>query len=253
MKSFRHHSLFFAFIIFSAFHAKAAMTVDQMVEQAEKQVKGDSFEGQLKMIVEKDGSQRTLEIKSWLKGDDYSLLRILNPAKDRGTGTLRVKLEMWQYLPNVSRVVKIPFSMMLQSWMGSDFSNDDLVKSTSLARDYTHKILATETVNNVKSVKIECLPKKNATIVWGKVILWVRETDQSPVKQEYYSEKGKLVKTFDGFDHKTFGKRTIPTLVVMTPANKPGQKTTLQYLKVKFDQKLSTSLFTESQLRSGAE
>lgn len=227
-----------------------ALTPTEMVARSEKQVRGDSFEGQLKMTVEKDGNTRTLEIKNWLKGNDKSLVRILNPAKDRGSGTLRLKLEMWQYLPNVTRVVKIPASMMLQSWMGSDFSNDDLVKSTSLARDYTHKLLGTEKVGGQDTTKIECLPKKGATIVWGKVIMWIRTSDQSPVKQEFFTENGKLVKTFEGSDFKTFGKRTIPTHVVMTPANKPGHRTTLDYVKVQFDQSLPDSLFTESQLRS---
>jgi outer membrane lipoprotein-sorting protein len=251
MNKFKSIVFFFSCAaFFFAQSAVAGLTADQMVVRAEKQVRGDSFEGELKMIVEKDGSKRTMEIKSWLRGDDESLLRVMSPAKDRGSGNLRKKLEMWQYLPNVNRVVKIPTSMMLQSWMGSDFSNDDLLKSTTLSKDYTHKILGVETVNNVKSTKIECMPKKDAVIVWGKVIFWLRESDQSPVKQEFYTERGKLVKTFNGFNHRTFGKRTIPTMAIMTPADQPGHRTVLTYEKVRFDHPLPSSLFTEAQLRS---
>jgi outer membrane lipoprotein-sorting protein len=244
---------FFLVIAFTQFAFPKDPNPFLLVERAEKQVRGDSFAGQLKMIVEKSGQSRTLELKSWMKGDDHSLVRILSPAKDKGSGNLRIKMELWQYLPKVERVVKIPPSMMLQSWMGSDFSNDDLVKSSSLARDYTHKLLGLETANGQKSFKIECLPKKDAKIVWGKVLLWVRESDSSPVKQEFYSEKGKLQKTFDGFEHKSFGKRTIPTKVVMTPAGVTDQKTTLEYIEAKFDLKLPDSLFTQEKLRSDIE
>ena len=233
--------------------APATLTPTQMVERSEKHVKGDSFRGQLKMIVEKNGSSRTLELKSWLKGEDKSLIRVLSPAKDKGSGTLRLKLELWQYLPKIDRVIKVPPSMMLQSWMGSDFSNDDLVKASSLSRDYTHKLLGNETVNGVASVKIECLPKPDAKIVWGKVIIWVRATDQSPVKQQFFTEKGKLVKTYDGFNHKTFGARTVPIKVVMTPEGTSRQKTTLEYISATFDQKVDDSIFTQNQLRSEIE
>jgi outer membrane lipoprotein-sorting protein len=230
--------------------AAGKLSPRELVARSEKQVKGDSFKGQMKMTIVRNGSERTLEILSWLKGDDKSLVRILSPAKDRGSGTLRLKLELWQFLPKVERIVKIPASMMLQSWMGSDFSNDDLVKSTSLSRDYTHKLLGSETVNDQRSFKIECTPKTTAPIVWGKVIVWVRESDQSPVKQEYFSERGKLIKTFEGFEFKTFGKRTVPTRVVMTPGKTDGNKTVLVYSKAEFDSAISDSIFTQSHLRS---
>lgn len=228
----------------------AELTVSGRVSAAEKHLKGDSFMGRLKMTVSKDGTERVLEIKSWLKGDDHSLIRILSPAKDRGTGTLRIKMDLWQFLPKVDRVVKVPASMMLQSWMGSDFSNDDLVKSSSLSRDYTHKFINKEKIGNQNTIKIECLPKEDSIIVWGKVLLWVRESDSSPVRQEFYTEKGKLVKTLDGLKHKAFGKRVIPTLVIMTPSEKSNQKTTLEYLEVSFDQKIEDSIFTQNKLRS---
>jgi outer membrane lipoprotein-sorting protein len=253
MKSLKHN--IFCFLAFGttltiSISCLAKNSATNMVAAAEKHVKGTSFHGKLKMIVQRNDSERTLELESWLKSDDYSLVRVLNPAKDRGSGTLRIKFELWQFLPKIDRIVKVPASMMLQAWMGSDFSNDDLVKSTSLARDYTHKELGKEKVGDIASFKIECLPKKNATIVWGKVILWVREKDFSPVKQEYYTERGKLVKTFNGSNHKTFGKRTIPTKVVMTPANSQNQKTTLHYTTAQFDGPIDDSVFTQNQLRS---
>ncbi|MCO5142966.1 MAG: outer membrane lipoprotein-sorting protein [Oligoflexia bacterium] len=221
-----------------------------LIEKSEAHIRGKSFRGKMTMKVENNGQTRTLVLRNWSIGNTKSFVKILTPKKDRDTGNLRIDMNLWQYLPNVERVIKIPPSLMLQSWMGSDFTNDDLVKTSSLSRDYTHKILANEKYGTYKAVKIECIPKPNAPIVWGKVIAWVREGDGVPLKQEFYSENGELLKVMEGSEVKTFGKRTIPTVLVMKNLKRENSKTTLTYDEVHFDENIPNNIFTQENLRS---
>lgn len=230
-------------------HLSSEEAASAIVEKAENQVRGKSFRGKFTMTVEKDGQTRTLTLRSWSVGREKAFVKVLSPTKDRDTGNLRIDLNLWQYLPNIERVIKIPPSAMLQSWMGSDFTNDDLVKTSSLARDYTHKFLGREKYQGMDAVKIECTPKPNAPIVWGKVIEWVRWGDAVPLKQEFYSENGELLKVMEGSDIKSYGKRTIPTTLVMKNLKKKDSRTILKYEDVVFDEAIPDSIFTQENLR----
>ncbi len=143
--------------------------------------------------------------------------------------------------------------MMLQSWMGSDFTNDDLVKTSSLERDYFHQIEGRETLNDEKTIKIRCTPKPDAPIVWGKVNLWVREGDAVPLKQEFFSEDGELLKVMEGSQIKTFGSHTIPTQLVMRTIRKSDSETTMIYENAIFDDPISEKIFTQENLRKPAK
>jgi outer membrane lipoprotein-sorting protein len=230
--------------------ASADKEAYSLIEKSENHIRGKSFRGKMTMTVENNGQVRTLVLKNWSVGREKAFVKILSPAKDRDTGNLRIEMNLWQYLPNIERVIKIPPSLMLQSWMGSDFTNDDLVKTSSLTRDYTHKILGRETYDGHKAVKIECIPKPNAPIVWGKVIAWVREGDGVPLKQEFYSEKNELLKSMEGREVKTFGQRTIPTTLIMRNLKKENSKTTLKYNDVSFDENIPANIFTQENLRN---
>lgn len=221
----------------------------KMIEQSEAHTRGESLEAEMSMTVHTSNTQRNVTFKTWLSGRDKAVIKILSPIKDKGTSNLRLQLSLWQYLPNIDRVVKIPPSMMLQSWMGSDFTNDDLVKSSSLSRDYNHHIETTETLSGVKAVKIICTPKPDAPVTWGKVIVWLREKDSVPLKQEFYSENNELIKLLEGSEIKSFGNHTIPTILTMSSVKKPGAKTVLQYQSVSFDQKLEDKIFTQEYIR----
>ena len=141
--------------------------------------------------------------------------------------------------------------MMLQSWMGSDFSNDDLVRSGSLLNDYTHKEIAKEKALGHSTVKIECIPKPTAPVVWGKINIWVREADNSPVKHEYYSERGDLIKVLEGENFETFGTHIIPTKLTMKNIKKNNSQTIISYEKnsIKFDTEILDKIFTQENLR----
>lgn len=238
--------------------AKAAASsskddADGLIEKSENHIRGKSFRGKMTMTVEHEGTTRTLVLRNWSIGREKSFVKVLSPAKDRDSGNLRIDLNLWQYLPNVERIIKIPPSLMLQSWMGSDFTNDDLVKTSSLTRDYTHKLLGHEKYETFDAVKIECVPKPNAPVVWGKVVAWVRAGDGVPLKQEFYSEQGELLKVMEGRDVKTFGSRIIPTELTMKNVKKGNSKTILKYDEVHFDESIPDSIFTQENLRKPAK
>lgn len=231
----------------------SADDAEALIEKSENHLRGKSFRGKMTMTVEHGGAKRTLVLRNWSIGREKSFVKVLSPAKDRDSGNLRIDLNLWQYLPNVERIIKIPPSLMLQSWMGSDFTNDDLVKTSSLTRDYTHKLLGREKYEAFDAVKIECVPKPNAPVVWGKVIAWVRAGDGVPLKQEFYSENGELLKVMEGKDVKTFGARTIPTELVMRNLKKGDSRTILKYDEVAFDETIPDSIFTQENLRKPAK
>jgi hypothetical protein len=220
----------------------------KLVEQAEQQSMGNSLVANVTMSIERESSKRDLKFKLWQWRRDKALVKVQEPVKDRGTGSLRLGLNLWQYLPNIGRTVRIPPSMMLQSWMGSDFTNDDLIKTSSLSRDYTHQLDGEETVRGDKVTKIICLPKPDAPVVWGKVRLWVRAKDAVTVRQEFFSEHGELLKVMDGTDIKSFGKHTIPATLTMTVVKKPGTKTVMHFLDAAFDGAIDEHVFTQENL-----
>lgn len=238
--------LFFLCLIILS-NAAFALNPTQRIKALEDNLQGKTFMSTATMKVVRGDDARQMKIKLWWKDRKFALLKILEPQKDKDTGNLRIGTDLWQYLPKVNRIIRIPSSMMLQSWMGSDFSNDDLVKNGSLFKDYTHKLLKKE-----KEVEIiECLPKPDAPVVWGKIIVTVRVKDSAPLKQEFYSEKGKLIKVLEGSNIKKFGTHNIPTTLKMTNVAKKDTFTIIEYEAntVKFDSDISDSFFTQQQLR----
>lgn len=258
--------LLFVFTLsFSIFSAQSVLLTQvsladtralDLIKKLEKNSRGETFKGDLTMTVTQRGHSRTLDIRFWSRGREHALVRILAPARDKGTGNLRVNTDLWQYLPRVNKTIKVPSSMLFQSWMGSDFSNDDLVKSSSLEKDYTHayvgeEILARDGKNegsSVKAIKIECTPKPNAKIVWGKVIVWVTPKEGALYQQDFYTEAGKLIKQLKGYDLKSYGKYMIPTRMTMQDFSKKESKTELKYSQVEFDSAIATEFFTQKEL-----
>lgn len=221
----------------------------QRIKASEEHTHGSSFQSTVSMSVEKPSSTRHVKFKLWASGRTKTLIKVLEPAKDRQSGNLRIDLNLWQFLPKVDRIVKIPPSMMLQNWMGSQFTNDDLLRVSSLFDDYTHEIVGREEIDGYRAVKIICTPKPQAPIVWGKVIEWVRESDNVPLRREMFTEGGKRVKWMVGSEIKSFGKHTIPTVLTMKEEKNSDHQTILRYDDVVFDQHIAPSLFSQEALR----
>ena len=216
----------------------------ELVERIDRLLWGKTLQGEFEMTIATPRWQRTLRLRAWIERPTRSFMRILAPAKEKGIGSLRIGSEMWNYIPNVERTIKIPPSMMLQPWMGSDFTNDDLVKQSSAVDDYTQRVLRTDDIRGEAAYVVEALPRPDAAVVWGKIIYWVRKADFIQLKQEYYSERGELVRVMSFSELREIGGRTIPTKWEMRPSDKPGQHTTIIVKSATFDQPVDASLFT---------
>lgn len=240
-------SLFFAFMLSGS--AISAQNLEEIIRRADEKFRGNSSRGEMSMIIERPTWSREVTMKSWTLGNHYSLIYITAPAKEKGQVFLKRNKEMWNWVPTIERMIKIPPSMMMQSWMGSDFTNDDLVRESSLAKDYTHKLLGEEKMAGYDSYKIELIPNDDAPVVWGKIIMWVSKADYLWLKGEYFDEDGVLVNTEILTDIKQMGNRKMPTRLEMIPADKPGQKTIMIFRNIEFDVKIDESFFSQQNMK----
>ena len=248
----RSHLVVSALIIGVSLHDRDVVAQEppaqEIVDRAESALWGKTLQAQLTMTVATPRWTRTLELSAWIERPRRSFIRILAPAKEAGIGSLRIGAEMWNYLPTVERTIKIPPSMMLQPWMGSDFTNDDLVKESSLVTDYTHRTVARDTADGLHVYVVESTPKPDAAVVWGKIIMRVRRADFLPVREEFYDERGTLVRVMMFSDVKTLGGRLIPTRWEMRPTTKSGNVTTVVMTRATFDTPIAGEIFTQRNL-----
>ncbi len=205
--------------------------------------------GEFEMEISTPDWRRTLVVKAWTKGLDRMLIRILEPKKEAGVGTLRIGNEMWNYLPNTDKIIKIPPSMMMSSWMGSDFTNDDLVREFTFVEDFSFRMASPEGAEP-GLVYVECRPKPGVPIVWDKIVIAVRESDTLPVWQQFFDERGRVVRRMGYSEVKTFGRRTVPSVLEMVSKTQEGHRTVLRYRDVRFDLPLEDSVFSLRNLRS---
>ena len=218
--------------------------VKELVREADEKIRGNSSSGIFTMTIERPGWSRSISMKNWSLGNEYSLIYITAPAKEKGQVFLKRKNEMWNWIPSIERMVKIPPSMMMQSWMGSDFTNDDLVKESSLVKDYTHLLLGEEKVQGYDCYKIELIPTEDAPVVWGKINMWISKKDKLWLKAEYYDEDGFLVNYETLSDIKKMDDRIIPCRMEMIPAEKEGHKTILVFDEIDFEVPLKENFFS---------
>ena len=231
----------------------ASVNPTSVVERGESLMRGLSTQMVMRMNINHEAYQRELKLRSWTHGKDKSLVVILSPAKETGVASLRVQNQMWNFFPKTDQTVRVPASVMLQSWMGSDFTNDDLMKLSSLSSDYSHKWISTEKMGQDKVHLIECLPKPDAPVVWGKIKYWARVSDQLPVKEEYFDEKGKLVRTLLLSGFKKMDDRVIPTILRIKNVDSPKDETVVTYEKMLFDRKIPSKWFEKETLRATSQ
>jgi outer membrane lipoprotein-sorting protein len=220
-----------------------------IVRKSNDLLRGKCTYAEFSMSIVKPGWSRTYSMKSWSLEPDYSLVYITEPARDKGSVTLKRKTEVWNWLPSVQRMIKIPPSMMLQSWMGSDFTNDDLVRQSSLVDDYTHEIVSEEDFGGYTCWKIALKPKPDAGVVWGKLLMWITKKIYVELKTEFYDEEGTMVKSFTGSSIRDFDGRSIPAHWEMIPVNEPGKRTVLDYREMKFHIQLEQGFFSEQNMK----
>jgi len=204
---------------------------------------------EVRMTIHRPDWERMQVMHAWTVGEEESLFTIVEPAKDRGNGSLKTGKEMWTYNPKVNRVIKLPPSMMTQSWMGSDFSNNDLAKADALIKNYTHKLIGEEEHDGKIIYIVESIPFQDAPVIWGKEILKIRE-DHIFLEEAFFDEEGKLVKTLTFEEIELISGKLYPRVLVMRPADKPDQFTKVEYLQLKFLESLPDRYFTRSALRN---
>jgi outer membrane lipoprotein-sorting protein len=226
--------------------ARAAEPLDAraLMRKVDELWRGKSSHAQLTMVVKTARYERTMTMEAWSQGSQKSLVKILEPKKDRGIATLKVDKNIWNYLPKINRVTKIPPSMMMGSWMGSHFTNDDLVKESSYEDDYDSSITFDGERNGQRVYEVTSVPKPQAVVVWGKVVTEIAQDVLLPVRAVYYDEEGKPARTMLFEEPRTFDGRRLPTRLVLRPEDKPGESTTVIYDAIRFDVKLPPSLFS---------
>ena len=226
-----------------------AQDATAIVQKANDLVMGKTSKGLMTMTIERPTWSRTVSMKSWSQGNDYYLILITEPARDKGQVFLKRNTDMWNWMPTISRMIKIPPSMMSQSWMGSDFTNDDLVKMNSIVEDYTHKIIGDEKIGGYDCHKIELIPKENAAVVWGKIIMWIDKSEYFEMKMEYFDEDMNLVNTQTASNVTQFGDRKLPAHLEMIPADKEGHKTILDMKDMEFNTDIPESFFSQQNMK----
>lgn len=243
----------FLYILLTTFclltlNATSQPKVEDIIKHIDQLYRSKTSEAEMEMHIVTPHYQRTLKMQVWTKGMDKTFIRITAPKKEQGVATLRIKNEMWNYLPKVNKTMKISPSMMMGSWMGSDFTNDDLVRESSLIDDYTYKMITPENASE-DLLYVELIPKEDAAIVWGKIISAVRTNDYMPMWQHFYDEKGKLMRVLNFKEVKKFSGKNIPSVMEMIPQNRDGHKTVVRWVNAKFDTKIDDKVFTRRNLQ----
>jgi len=216
----------------------------EMLDRIDDLFRGATSHGVMTMKVVTANWNRELKLEEWSEGKDKSLIRILSPHKERGTATLKVGNDIWNFLPKVRRVIKLPSSMMGDAWMGSHFTNDDLVKDSRMADDYDYAVSFQGLKEGVVVSEITCRPRPRAAVVWGKIVMRVRDSDGMPLEGDYYDEDMNLARRMVFTDFREFGGRTIPAKMTILPADKPKESTTVVYEQMEFDGALAPGTFT---------
>jgi len=226
-------------------------SIEEIVRRSEDIVRGETSFGTFRMTVTTPDFERSMEMKSWWKGTKKALIVITAPRREAGNKTLKVDKELWMYLRNTETTIKIPPSMMLQSWNGSDFTNDDLVRESSMIDDYDITLLGEDSVDDAENWKTQLIPKPESPVVWDKIIHWIRKADYLPSRTEYYDERGNLVRTMVYRGIKIMGGRKIPTKQAIINNVKPGNITEFEYIEVEFDIPISDRIFSLRELERG--
>lgn len=216
----------------------------EIVRRADEHARGNTSVAEMSIVTTRPAWTRTMDMKAWSKGAQFAVILIQSPAKEKGTVFLKRKKEVWNWLPALERTIKLPPSMMSQSWMGTDFTNDDLVKESSVVDDYNHQLLGKESQGGKECYKIQLTPKPNAPVVWGKILAWIETRDYLQIRTEFYDENGNLIQTMTASDFKTMGGRLLPAHIEMIPAGKKGQKTEIIYKSLEFDKPLADGFFS---------
>ena len=230
-----------------------AQTAREIIDRVDQLMRGESSHGRMTMDITTEHWSRSLDMEVWSLGAEHSLVRVQSPAREAGTATLRAGQEVWNYLPRVDRTIKVPPSLMMGSWMGSHFTNDDLVKESRMVDDYDFEISFEGVIDGVEVYEFTMIPRPEAPVVWGRVKEQVRKSDLMPTWVRYYDDEGTLERTLTFSDYRTMGGRLVPAVMLIVPADKPDERTSMTYHELEFDIDVEESFFSLRTLRAQKE
>ena len=225
------------------------LSAEEIIQKSEENFRGATNIAEVKMTINRPKWTREMVMKSWSIEDRLVMIVVKEPARDKGTAFLKRDREIWNWVPSIEKVVKLPPSMMMQSWMGSDFTNDDLVKQSSIVLDYVHEISGEATLEDRVCWELTLTPKEDAPVVWGKVKIWIDQKDFLQLKTEFYDEDDYLVNTMYGKEVGELGGRTLPKVLEIIPADEEGHKTRIEYLAMDFSKSIKDSFFSVQQMK----
>ncbi len=227
------------------------MTATDIIRKADEKFNGEKSSLMvMSMTIIRPTWQRTIEFKNWTLEKEYALTLITAPAKDVGQTFLKRGSEMWSWNPSISRLIKLPPSMMSQGWMGSDYTNDDILKESSVVTDYTHEITGDENIGGRDCYRIKMVAKDDAAVIWGHQIRWVDKKEFLVMKAELFDEEDVLVRTETGSEIKTMDGRVIQTKIELVPADEPGNKTVIVIKEIKFNIPIQETFFSQQNMKN---
>ena len=246
------HPILFSLLFVISFFPAISQQPDpkEIIRTADEKFNGEKTSiSTMSMTIVRPTWERTIEFKNWTSGRDYALTLITSPAKEKGQTFLKRKTEMWNWNPTISRLIKLPPSMMSQGWMGSDYTNDDILKESSVVNDYEHTIVAEEEYEGRLCWKIKMVAKEEAAVIWGHQIRWIDKEDFLFMKSELYDEDGYLVRTELGSGIKSMDGRLIPTHIELIPSEEEGRITILEIKDIRFNEPIKDAFFSQQNMK----
>ena len=227
-----------------------AQDAREIIKKADEKMQGElTSQSTMTMTIVRPTWQRVVTFKNWTKGREYTLALVTAPPREKGQSFLKRENEMWNWNPTINRLIKLPPSMMSQGWMGSDFSNDDLLKESSIVVDYNHSIIGENEVDGWYCYKIELIPLPDAAVVWGKIVKWITKEEFLQMKSEYYDEDNYLIKTELAYDIETMDGRLLPSRFELIPEDEEGHKTVVVMNEIKFNKPIPDGFFSQQNMK----
>ena len=244
------HKLLLIFLFFLTFNIYA-QDANEILKKSEEKIKGikSSYQEMMIKIVRPKWSKEMI-MKGWSMGEDYFASVVLSPAKEKGIVFLKRENEVWNYIPSIERTIKLPPSMMMQNWMGTDFTNDDLVQRSSITDDYTNIIIGNEIIDGLDCWIIELIPNEDAAVVWGKLVMWIDKKDYMQLKTQFFDEYDEMVSIMTGKAIKNFDGKKLPAIIEFVPLDKEGNKTIVERIVWKFDIDINERFFLPNYMKN---
>jgi len=250
MKSRKSTIILYLLLGSSLMIAAQDLSPTEIIRKADEKFNGEKTSTSIMaMTIVRPTWERTIEFKNWTSGKEYALTLITAPAKEKGQSFLKRQNEMWSWNPTISRLIKLPPSMMSQGWMGSDYTNDDILKESSVVNDYNHMIVGEEEYEGRLCYKIKMVAKEDAAVIWGHQVRWIDKKDFLFLKSELYDQDGYLVRTELGSEIKPMDGRLIPTRIELIPAEEENQKTIIEIKEIQFNEAMEDAFFSQQNMK----